>query len=123
MVDLLCLPENAHILDKVDFIHIIVTKADVYGDGADREEKAMERFMQHHRNIVQPLTDLCLKHGINVATKGVPKLYTFSLGSFYVGGIYKYNPVDADKLVGVLKENTESVKPSGFWGGLKKLFN
>lgn len=123
MVDLLCLPENSHILDKVDFIHIIVTKADVYGDGADREEKAMERFMQHHRNIVQPLTDLCQKHGINVATKGVPKLYTFSLGSFYVGGIYKYNHVDADKLVGVLKENTESVKPSGFWGGLKKLFN
>ena len=128
MVDLLCLPENSKILDKVDFIHIIVTKADTFGDGPQREEKAVAKFMEQHRNILQPLTELCRAHGINESNKeeenGVPKLFTFSLGSFYVGGIYKYNDADANKLANVLKNHTEIIADkTSIWRRVQKLFN
>lgn len=126
MVDLLSLPENSSILKKVDSIHVIVTKADVFGQGIDREDKAYERFMNRHKNIIEPLTKLCRENGINATnnpkTNGVPRLYTFSLGNFYVGGIYQYDSTDADKLIEVMKGNTEIIKDRTFLGKLRDFF-
>lgn len=123
MVDLLSQPENKRILKNVDSIHIIVTKADVLGEGQEREKAAYETFMKEHKNIVQPLTRLCQEYGINAATNGVPMLYTFSLGSFYVGGIYQYNEADSNKLVEVLRGNTEATKDKSFWGKVRNTLN
>ena len=123
MVDLLAQPENKSIMKNVDSIHIIVTKADVLGEGEERDAAALQRFMDQHSNIVQPLTRLCQEFGINSATNGTPMLYTFSLGRFYVGGVYQYDETDATKLVNVLKGNTEARKDAGFMGKLRDAFN
>jgi hypothetical protein len=114
MVDLFALPENAHIMENVDSIHIIVTKADMCGNDVERDEKAYELFMTKYQSIIRPLANICEKYGINVATNGFPKLYTFSLGKFYVGGIYQYDESDANKLVNVIKGNVWGEKKPSF---------
>lgn len=116
MVDLLSLPENESVMELVDSLHFIVTKSDTLDeDPIAREEKAVARFMQYHKGIIQPLTDLCNKYGINSNTKGVPMLFTFSLGKFYPGGIYEYNPTDANKLIEVLGNITKGERSESFW--------
>ena len=111
LVDLLSQPENQRILRNVDSINVIISKADVLGYGPEREKVAYARFMEQHSSIVGPLTRLCRQYGINKATGGIPMLYTFSLGRFYVGGIYQYDPTDANKLVEVLRNNTPVLPP------------
>jgi len=123
MVDLLRQPENQTILKKVDAINIIVTKSDTLGNEEERDQKALDHFREQYDNIIAPLTRLCQQFNINTGNAGRPKLYSFSLGQFYVGGIYKYNDSDAKKLVQVLKNNTDSYKSGGFADKLKKVFN
>ena len=123
MVDLLRQPENKHILKKVEAINIIVTKSDTLGSEEERDQKALQHFRDNYENIIAPLTALCREFDINRGNGGRPKLYTFSLGQFYVGGIYKYSDRDAKKLVQVLRSNTETFSTGGFGDKLKNVFN
>ena len=123
MIGLLRQPENKKILKKVESIHIIMTKSDTLGTPDERDQKAMEHFTKHYQGIVKPLTQLCLENGINRRTNGMPKLYTFSLGKFYVGGVYKYDQSDANKLIQVLKHDTESIGNGGFFDKVRNVFN
>ena len=123
LVDLLAQPENKKIMKNVDSISIVISKADLLGSGQEREEEAYRRFMEQHKNIITPLVELCRENGINATTNGQPMLYTFSLGRFYVGGVYQYDATDADKLIEVLKGNTEITKKGSFGGKFKDIFN
>ena len=123
MVDLFAQPENASIMEKVDSIHIIVTKADMCGNDVERDEKAFELFMTQYQSIIRPLVNICEKYGINVATNGFPKLYTFSLGNFYVGGIYQYDETDANKLVNVIKGNVWGERKPSFLDKVRAIVN
>lgn len=123
LVDLLAQPENKQVLKNVDSISIVISKADLLGNGQEREEEAYRRFMDQHKNIIGPIVELCRENNINVSTNGQPMLYTFSLGHFYVGGVYQYDPTDANKLVEVLKGNTEITKKGSFGGKFKDIFN
>lgn len=123
MVDLFAQPENASIMEKVDSIHIIVTKADMCGNDVERDEKAFELFMNQYQSIIRPLANICEKYGINVATNGFPKLYTFSLGNFYVGGIYQYDETDANKLVNVIKGNVWGERKPSFLDKVRAIVN
>ena len=125
MVDLLRQPENKKILKKVEAINIIVTKSDTLGNQEERDQKALEHFRTQYDNIIAPLKALCREHKINLNKAGEPviKVYSFSLGQFYVGGIYKYSDRDAKKLVQVLKNNVESFKSGGFTDMVKNVFN
>ena len=123
LVDLLAQPENKKILKNVDSISIVISKADLLGSGQEREDEAYNRFMDQHKNIIGPLVNLCRENGINANTNGQPMLYTFSLGRFYVGGVYQYDPTDANKLIEVLKGSTEITKKGNFSGKFKDIFN
>lgn len=123
MVGLFKQPENENIMKRVDSIHIIVTKADTLGNNIDREEKAYQLFMNQYRQVVIDLADLCQKFGINVATNGFPKLYTFSLGTFYIGDVYDYDPTDACKLVNVIRGNVWGEKNPTFIDKLRHVVN
>lgn len=123
MVDLFVQPENASIMEKVDSIHIIVTKSDMLGNDIERNEKAYELFMNQYQSIIRPLAQICEKYGINVATNGFPKLYTFSLGNFYVGGIYQYDETDANKLINVIKGNVWGEKKPSFIDKVRAIVN
>lgn len=125
LVDLFAYSGNAEIMKKVDSIHIIVTKADLLGaDTIKRDEEALKIFnTKYGNNILTPLIRLCKEYNINVHTKFRPKLYTFSLGKFYVGGVYEYDSTDSDKLVKAIKNSTGSIKEKTLWDKIKEKVN
>lgn len=116
---------NAEIMKRVDSIHIIMTKSDTLGAGdVEREEKALKIFEDRYQNnILSPLIDLCKEYNINVQTNFRPKLYTFSLGTFYVGGLYEYESSDSDRLVKVISNSTRAFKKISWWDKIKKVLN
>ena len=76
---------------------------------------------------MEDLIEFCKKFGINrnrdKRRDGHPELFLFSLGTFYPGGVYDYDPKDADALIERIKQMTRSQKEEGFLDFLKKLFN
>ena len=124
MVNLLENEKNADIMKKVDSIHIIMTKSDTLGDAVEREEKALQIFNSKYKsNILEPLLDLCKEYNINSHTGFRPKLYTFSLGTFYVGGLYEYEQADSNKLVIAIRNSTQSERKENLWDKVKKIVN
>lgn len=124
MVNLFENPGNSDIMKKVDSIHIIMTKSDTLGDPIEREEKALKIFNDKFAgDILEPLMELCKEYNINSNTQFLPKLYTFSLGTFYVGGLYEYDQTDSDRLVRAIKNSTHRTKKKTFWDKLKEVVN
>ena len=121
LVDILATSES--VLKKVDSIHFIMTKADMIGDRSVRDSVALERFKKLYESEIEILSELMKKYGINANTKHRPKLYTFSLGNFYIGDVYDYDATDADKLVETIKGSTVGVKKDGAFVAVKKMFN
>lgn len=116
--------QNADIMKKVDSIHIIMTKADTLGNAVEREDRAQTIFYDKYANdILQPLKDLCKEYNINSNTNFSPRLYTFSLGTFYVGGLYEYDPTDSNRLVKAIRNSTQGTKKKTFWDRLKSALN
>lgn len=115
---------NAEIMKKVDSIHIIMTKADTIGNPVEREDRAYQIFQTnfgHH--ILQPLHKVCKEYNINAYTQFHPKLYTFSLGTFYVGGLYEYEQTDSNRLVTAIRNSTHGLKQKTWWDRLKEVVN
>ena len=111
-------------MKKVDSIHIIVTKADLLSDDVmERDDKALDIFKAKYAKILIPLIDLCKEYNINVHYNYHPKLYTFSLGKFYVGGVYEYDSTDSNKLVDAIKNSTETIKKKTLWDKVKEKVN
>lgn len=124
MVNLFENPGNAEIMKKVDSLHIIMTKSDTLGDAVEREEKAYKIFQANFGgDILQPLITLCEEYNINAQTSFHPKLYTFSLGTFYVGGLYEYESSDSNRLVKAIRNSTRSLKNKTWWDRLKEIVN
>ena len=124
MVNLMENEQNADIMSKVDSIHIIMTKSDTMGDAVKREEEALKIFNTKYKsNILEPLIDLCKEYNINSKYGFRPKLYTFSLGTFYVGGLYEYEQADSNKLVIAIRNSTQSQRKPTLWDKIKKVVN
>lgn len=124
MVNILERPENAEIMRKVDSIHIIMTKSDTLGNTVEREENALKIFNSKFGNkILTPLIDVCKEYNINAKTNFHPKLYTFSLGTFYVGGLYEYINTDSNRLVKAIRNSTQRTKKKTFGVRVKEYFN
>ena len=124
MVCLLNHESNAEIMKKVDSIHFIMTKADLLGDDLDRGAKAQEIFNNTYRQSnLDMLIRLSKKYNINTQTGFIPKLYTFSLGTFYVGGIYEYENTDSNRLVAAIRNSTQRTKEMSFWDKIKNALN
>ena len=124
LIDIFGNPNNSEVMKKVDSIHFIMTKSDTLGDSVEREDKALKIFNSKFRNdILEPLIDLCHEYNINTNTQFFPKLYTFSLGSFYVAGFYEYDPTDSDRLVAAIKNSTRRMRKPTLWDKFKKVVN
>ncbi len=122
MVDLFDDPSNCNIMKKVDSIHIIITKADLLGNNLERDDRALS-IVQRYQQKITKLINLCKNYNINTQTKHRPKLYTFSLGKFYVGGLYEYDYTDSDRLVTAITNSTIGTKEKTFWVKFKELVN
>lgn len=124
MVNLFQSPGNANIMKKVDSIHIIMTKSDTLGNPIEREERAYKIFREKYENdILEPIVELSKEYNINQQTNFRPKLYTFSLGTFYVGGLYEYEQTDSNRLVKAIRNSTHRVKNKTWWDRLKETVN
>lgn len=130
MIDILMDPTNEEVMKKVDAIHFIVTKSDVLDKNAagnDRETEAYNRFLTTIGNKLQPLIRFCTDHDINATndrrTNGHPRLYTFSLGKFKMGGLFKYVSYDSDKIIDVIMENTGAVREEKFSDRFLRIVN
>lgn len=124
MIDLFAYKGNEEIMKKVDSIHIIITKADLLGDNIDRERNAINLFnAKYGEAVVERLAELSKEYHINAQNNFRPKLYTFSLGNFYVGGVYEYDPTDSNRLVKAIRNSTGIVKKGTFWDKVKRIFN
>ena len=111
-------------MKKVDSIHIIVTKADTLGEPLQRDDKALEVFNKNYgMNIVPPLIEVCRDYNINRNSNYRPKLFTFSLGTFYVGGLYEYEETDSDNLVKAIMNATGGERQKTFWDKVRDVLN
>ena len=99
------LEENQDIMQKVDAIHIITTKSDTLG--MDRNGKAKDLLLSEYKNPLNKIYKYCEKSKrINVGSSFKPRLFTFSLGTFYLGGIFDFDRDDTIKLVDVIRAIT-----------------
>lgn len=98
-------PANAKVMEKVDALHFIAAKWDV----AERAGKDVNEVMANYMMSYKRIHDLCLSGRrwgckINKATDFEPQIYTYSLGRFYVGGTFCYDPAYSDKLMGAITD-------------------
>lgn len=105
-------PANAEIMKQVDALHFIATKWDVM-EHANRDAQECKATYSLSMRKVFELCQPKAAH-INEATGFKPKLYTFSLGKFHVGGTFDYDPSDSDKLMNVITENTLAIRDYSF---------
>ncbi len=108
---LMSMPENQEIMNKVDAIHFIVTKADSLGKGDDRDEAAVNLVETQYLSVVEQLKNYC-RHTkrINRTNDYIPQIFTYSLGRFYLGDVFDYNSNDTLKIVDAIREASVSSK-------------
>lgn len=106
---LMGLPENQEIMNKVDAIHFIVTKADSIGKGDEREAAATQLVETQYLSVVEQLKNYC-RHTkrINRINDYEPRIFTYSLGRFYLGDVFDYNSEDTLKIVDAIREASMS---------------
>lgn len=96
--------ENQEIMNKVDAIHFIVTKADYMGEGSERDTKAAELVNTEYLSVVEQLKNYC-RHTkrINREFDYEPQILTYSLGQFYLGDVFDYDSTDTLKIVDAIR--------------------
>ncbi len=106
---LLGLPENQEIMNKVDAIHFIVTKADSIGKGEEREQAAVDLVETQYLSVIEQLKNYC-RHTkrINRIYDYEPQIFTYSLGRFYLGDVFDYDSTDTLKIVEAIREASMS---------------
>lgn len=116
-------PSNADIAKNIVAFNIIVTKSDLLGNNIDRDKEAYTRVMNTYRHFIEGLTDFCGDYEINKKDKGVPRLYTFSLGQFYLGDVYDYDQADSDKLINAIKHMIYGKATNSTWDKVCNIVN
>lgn len=111
MVNLFQREENKEIMSKVKAIHFVMTKSDMFDGGQSRNDEARNeaalRCIHGYQQTLDALRDLCEEFPeINQLSGNLPKLFTFSLGKFYLGGVYDYDSQDADKIINLVSLST-----------------
>ena len=99
-------PENAHIMQMVDAIHILVPKADVFGERSIREEKAEELIERQYKSLREGIKHCCRKFHI----RDIPQIIPFSIGTFYLGDVFKADPTDTLALIDIIRKDIETTK-------------
>lgn len=112
IVNILKNDANKELMKKVDALHFIATKSDVI----EHANKDIKDCMVNYVDSIKSAHEMCLPENahINEATGFKPKLYSFSLGKFYVGGTFEYDSTDSEKLMNVITENTIAVRNPSF---------
>lgn len=122
-VSLFELEENRAIMDKVDAIHFIVTKADILGDPSVRLQKARELLLERYSGPVNALKDYCRRtkriNYSNTESPYAPKVFTFSLGRFYLGDIFDFDKTETIQIIKTIQYVTGGTRERSWWDKVK----
>lgn len=113
------LAKNENVLRHTNAIHFIMTKADTIGTPDVREEIAVERIRTLYSTAIARLKELGKKYSFNTTSSYSPKLYTFSLGHFYAGGYFEYDPTDSNIIINELKSMTQGERTRSFFDNFR----
>lgn len=120
-VSLFTLEENAEIMKKVDAIHFVVTKADYLGSANERKLKARDLLLSKYTGPVEMLKTYCDEtKRINYSTKYRPQVFTFSLGKFYLGDVFSFDPSETLQIVNTISTVTGAIRPKTFLDRLRE---
>lgn len=125
-LDILADPSNSEIMKKVRAIHIIVTKADSLCENRDRRNELAVSKMRQYAHSVNKLKKLCSsdEYDINLTTDNAPHVLNFSLGRFYMGGIFDYDCADSNMLLDTICSlTTGSRKKKNVFEKMRELLN
>jgi len=118
-VGLFELPENAEIMKRVDAIHFIVTKADMLGPINERGEKARDLLLNKYPGPVSQIRDYCRRtKRVNYSTEYRPRVFTFSLGKFYLGDVFTFSSQETLDIIDTIRTVTCGQKEGGWWSSL-----
>lgn len=105
-ISMLDQPVNEEIMKKVRAIHIIVAKADTFGENRSCRNGMAKNLLVGQSSLYEPsvrrLKKICADYDINGITGNNPKAFNFSLGKFYMGGVFQYDSSDADSLLNAI---------------------
>lgn len=122
-VSLFELPENQQIMDKVDAIHFIVTKADTLGEPSVRIQKAIELLQDRYSGPVSALKNYCRKtkriNYSNTQSPYSPKVFTFSLGRFYLGDVFDFDKTETLQIIKTIQYVTGGTREKTWWDKVK----
>lgn len=109
-------PGNQKIMEKVDAIHFIVTKADTLSDDIEeRMTKARDLLLNKYSAPVQTLKNYCQQtHRINAANRYAPKVFTFSLGKFYLCDVFDFNHSETMHIIEIIRDMTRGERSHTF---------
>lgn len=114
--------ENKAIMDKVDAIHFVVTKADRLGNHVERKERARELLLDKYSGPVERLKLYCRNSKrINATSNFKPQVFTFSLGNFYVGDVFAFDNTETLEIVDAIRTMTTAKREEGFVDKLRKI--
>ncbi len=123
-VSLFELPENQEIMKRVDAIHFVVTKADMLGDRTVRLDRARDLLKTKYAGPVEQLKNYCRQtKRINYSTGYKPQVFTFSLGQFFLGDVFKFDTSETIKIVDTIRTVTGGVTERTFWDRVKDMLN
>lgn len=117
LIDIMANEKNKDIIRSVRALHFIVTKADTL-DSADGSRIDAAHSLVCDKVIRQAdrdnLIELCIQNGINVTgdktTNGHPRVFCFSLGSFYPGNTFEIDRSDSDILLNVVTDYINALR-------------
>lgn len=100
------------LLEKVDAIHIILTKSDMLQNADDIDCIEKEVINKGYDGLIEDIQGLCdpSRGNINKQCNRAVHLFTFSLGKVYPGHMIEYQDYDAKKILQVIAANTYSTR-------------
>ena len=114
------LDANQEIMKNVEAIHFIVTKADTLGNENDRQIKACELLRDRYAGPVESLKSYCRRtQRINASTEYKPRVFTFSLGKFYLGDVFSFDNAETLQIVQAVRSVTSGYREKTWVDKLK----
>ena len=113
MMDLLELDSNKEIMDNVDALHFIICNAEKLS------QTGYDILKDKYGFLIDCIHNVCKGYEINKLNKYIPKMYSFSLGSFCTSDVFDYNSTDSDNILDVIYDNCARQKE---YRGVNKVF-
>ena len=97
---------NFHILKNIDAIHVIVSKYDTLEESIS----AADYVKENYELLFHKISWLCKSKKLNQSTNYIVQVIPFSLGRFYAGGYYDYEPQYSQALFDFILKSTATKK-------------